>query len=140
MQTKKGGCILINSKEKKIALIYRPYLKDYSFPKGHIEKGEEVIDCAIRETIEETGHSIKLIKSEPIFIDKYMASNEESVEVYYYLAEDIGEYTGEIKEEDKEICEWMPFEEVESILTYEDLKEMWRAALPMIKEQFENNQ
>ena len=89
MPTKKGGCILINSKEKKIAIIYRPYKNDYSFPKGHIESGEEVLDCAIRETIEETGHDAKLYSNEPIFINSYKISAHEDVEVYFYLAEDM---------------------------------------------------
>ena len=50
----KAGCILINQKNKKIALVYRQKQKDYSFPKGHLEDGESLIECAIRETAEET--------------------------------------------------------------------------------------
>ena len=40
MKVKKAGCILINKKTKKIGLVYRIKHKDYSFPKGHLEKNE----------------------------------------------------------------------------------------------------
>ena len=87
--TKKGGCVLINPKDKTIAIIYRPKKNDYSFPKGHMEKGEDVLECAIRETIEETGHDTKVYSNEPIYINRYTTSSGEQVEVYFYLAEDL---------------------------------------------------
>ena len=36
----KGGCVLINNDCTKIALVYRKWQKDFSFPKGHLEEGE----------------------------------------------------------------------------------------------------
>ena len=51
----KAGCILINFSDKKAGLIYRTKQNDYSFPKGHVEEGETVMECAIRETKEELG-------------------------------------------------------------------------------------
>ena len=52
MSVKKAGCILINYEKQKIALVCRN--NEYSFPKGHLEKGETIQECALRETIEET--------------------------------------------------------------------------------------
>ncbi|MBR6252776.1 MAG: NUDIX domain-containing protein [Clostridia bacterium] len=135
MATKKGGCFLINRETKQIALIFRPKKNDYSFPKGHIEEGENLKECAIRETIEETARDIKLIMEEPIYINKYTTPQGEDVEVYFYLAEDLGEYQGEIKEEDKEISEWFDIKDVRNILSYDDLIEMWDEVLPIIETQ-----
>ena len=46
----KAGCILIDKNNQKLALVYREDNDDYSFPKGHLEKEESIIECAIRET------------------------------------------------------------------------------------------
>ena len=133
MATNKGGCFLINMETHKIALIYRKRLDDYSFPKGHIEEGESIKECAIRETIEETMRNIELIEEEPIFINKYTTSHGEDVECYFYLAKDLGEYQGIIDDKDKEICEWYDVDDVINILSYDDIKEMWIEVLPIIK-------
>ena len=135
MTTLKGGCFLINKETKKVALVYRPKFNDYSFPKGHMEKGEDVKECAIRETIEETGRDVRLLLDEPIHVNKYTTSSGENVEAIFYLAEDLGEYQGEIKEEDKEICEWFNIEEIREKLSYKDLMEMWDEVKPIIETQ-----
>ena len=50
----KAGCILINCDTEKVGLIYRSKQNDYSFPKGHVELDETILECAMRETSEET--------------------------------------------------------------------------------------
>jgi len=133
MPTIKGGCVLINRNDKKVALIYRPKLNDYSFPKGHMEEGETVIDCAIRETIEETGRSVKLLKDEVLYHNIYTTPKGEDVDAVFYLAEDLGEYDGYIAEKDKEICEWFDVDKVESVLSYGNLIEMWNSVKPVVE-------
>jgi 8-oxo-dGTP diphosphatase len=41
----------------RVAVIHRPRYDDWSLPKGKFEPGEDatVIDCALREVLEETG-------------------------------------------------------------------------------------
>lgn len=85
---KKGGCILINS-QKEVALVYRDKLNDYTFPKGHIEPYETIKECALRETIEETGRECVLLTNEPIAINKY-TNYEGEIITYLYLAKDTG--------------------------------------------------
>ena len=134
MPTLKGGSVLINKETKKVALIYRPSLNDYSFAKGHMEEGETVKDCAIRETIEETGRAVKLLKDDPIYINKYQTPSGEDVEVYLYLALDCGEFEGEIAEKDREICEWYSIDEIAEKLTYDNNKEMWKEIEHIVNE------
>ena len=136
MITKKGGCILINKKDKTIAIIYRPQYNDYSFPKGHLEGDETIREGAIRETIEETARDIELIYEEPISVEKYTTPRGEDVECYFYLAEDKGEYQGEIAEKDREICKWIKFEEVEGILSYDNPVKMWNEIKDKVAEAF----
>ena len=42
MKVLKAGCILYNKETQKIALICRD--GEFSFPKGHLEKGETIED------------------------------------------------------------------------------------------------
>ena len=98
MKVKKAGCILINKKTKEIGLVYRIKHKDYSFPKGHLEKNETLKECAIRETEEETSVNPIIIKDEPVKVLSYVDSNNDDVEVYYFLALENGLTKRKIKE------------------------------------------
>ena len=46
--------------EIELAIIHRPRYDDWSFPKGKLDSGEELISCAYREIMEETGLNIEL--------------------------------------------------------------------------------
>jgi 8-oxo-dGTP pyrophosphatase MutT (NUDIX family) len=50
----KAGIILINNQDK-ILLVKNRNKNVWGFPKGSIERGESVLDCAYREFNEETG-------------------------------------------------------------------------------------
>lgn len=123
--TKKGGCILIDPEKECVALVYRKKPNDYSFPKGHIEEGESLIDCAIRETNEETKREVALVSSSPIHIESYRTPKGEFVEVYYYLGIDNGKSSN--RSWDTHPVVWVPFEEVYDKLTYPTSKNTWNA-------------
>ncbi|MEC8680098.1 MAG: NUDIX domain-containing protein [Bacteroidota bacterium] len=53
---KAGGGVVSNSK-KEILFIYR--MKKWDLPKGKLEKGESIKDCAVREVQEETKVNVK---------------------------------------------------------------------------------
>ena len=44
----------------EVAVVHRPERIDWSFPKGKIEPGETLEECAIREVFEETGLHCRL--------------------------------------------------------------------------------
>ena len=128
----KGGCILVNIENKEIALVCRN--GNYSFPKGHLEEGETIVECAIRETIEETGHNCHLYSQKEIAIIYFSNSKGEKVENYFYIAIDDGKSKKEINYKDKEITVWKKYTEVEETLSHENLKQFWNE----IKEKVEN--
>lgn len=122
-KVKKAGCILINEKEHTIALVYRKQKDDYTFPKGHLEDGETLLECAIRETAEETKRVAKLLEENPIYIDKYITPAGEDVELYYYLARDGGK--SDNPSLDTHPTVWIPFDCVYDKVSYPSLKVMW---------------
>ena len=120
---KKAGCILINMKEKKIALVLRK--GEYSFPKGHLEEMETIRDCARRETIEETGHEVEII-GEEISIIRYKSSGGEYVENHFFVGIDTGLTDKKIAKNCKEETEWFEINKVEEKLSYQNLKDTWK--------------
>lgn len=127
---KKAGCLLINMKEGKIALVLRK--GDYSFPKGHLEEMETVKDCAKRETIEETGHEVEIL-GEEISIIRYRSSGGEEVENHLFIGIDLGRTNKKIAEEDKEKTEWFKIDMIEEKLSYQNLKDIWNEIRPKIE-------
>ena len=121
--TKKAGCILLNPDDKTIALVYREQYDDYSFPKGHLEEGESLVECALRETAEETKREAILLEEEPIYIEHYETPRKEQVEMYYYLAKDNG--PSDNKSTDTHPTYWIPFDEVHDKLSYSGLRVVW---------------
>lgn len=123
MITQKAGVILFNPENHKIALVYRNKQNDYSFPKGHLEAGETLQECAIRETAEETKRDCKLVSDKEIGIIRY-ESTSESCEVYMYLAEDIGPSKNTSPEVHD--LKWVDWADVEKTLSYQNLKDFWK--------------
>ena len=122
-KVKKAGCILLDVKNKKVALVYREKYNDYSFPKGHLEKGETLIECAIRETAEETKRDCQILEDDPIFIEEYTTPRGENCIMYYYISEDIG--ASDNTSEDTHDTIWVSLVEVRDKLTYDSLKKVW---------------
>ena len=118
----KAGSILIDTEKRKIALVYRENLDDYSFPKGHLEDSETLIECAIRETEEETKRSCVVLDNEP-FLLSYVTSSGEDVTVYFYLCRDNGKSDND--SEDTHPTIWVDYDKVYDKLSYDNLKDFW---------------
>lgn len=122
----KSGCILINKQNNKVALVYRKKYDDYSFPKGHIDNNESLIECAIRETEEEIKRIPIIENNKDFYISNYN-SEEGSINVYYYVAYDGGKSNN--ISNDTHPVKWIDINEVINILTYESDKKMWKEFL-----------
>ena len=125
METKKSGCIVVNTQTKQIALIFRDYYNDYTFPKGHLEQGETLEECAIRETAEETKRDCKIIETIAPYIDRYVTPRGENCVCYMYVAIDTGKSDNDST--DTHDLVWVNFDEVEEKLSYDSLKKNWQA-------------
>ena len=97
-----------------------------------MEKGETLVECAKREVLEETAYDVKLLKEDSI--GSYEYDNKEGhIITYMYLFQSENPTKKIIKEEDREKMIWVPFEEVEDILSYQNLKDFWNSIKNNIK-------
>ena len=126
----KAGTILINN--GKIGLVFRDNYQDYSFPKGHVEEGESFLECAIRETNEETKREVKILMQEEIYIEQYKDSKGNDCECHYFLAEDIGKSDNDSL--DTHDLVWVDYDKVEDVLSYVSLKNLWNKIKGTVKE------
>jgi 8-oxo-dGTP pyrophosphatase MutT (NUDIX family)/phosphohistidine phosphatase SixA len=100
--------------ELQVLLIHRPKYDDWSFPKGKLEKGESVAECAVREVQEEVGLRITL--GLPLPAITYEVPKGPKV-VYYWAARATGTPHGDGHEVDA--CAWHGIDEASERLTNE---------------------
>lgn len=97
------------------------------FPKGHIEPGEKSHEAALREVLEESGVSGKIIES--LFETKYFyVLKKERIfkTVKFFLMEAVEERPSFDYEVSQVI--WLPYDEAKEKLTFKDEKEMLEKA------------
>lgn len=88
----------------------------WSFPGGHLEAGESLVDCAKREVLEETGLCLNGVTEGPVTRDFF-----EEIGVEYKTHFMIAKYTGgepELKEPDK--CEMWCWVSLDELIAYGD--------------------
>ena len=120
---KSCGAIIFN--EDKV-LVVKQTSGFYGFTKGHVEIGETEKETAIRETKEETGLDIKII-SDKRYTQSYIVKENVHKDVVFFIAKLENNNEKRQVEEIEEIL-WIDINEVENILTYDSLKELWKEA------------
>ena len=130
MTTIKAGCFLIDKQAKKIALVYREKQNDWSFPKGHLEDGETIKQCAVRETAEETKRDCIVLDYEP-YVETYTTPKGEHCECHMFFALDNGSSDNDCT--DTHTTHFVDFDKVEQTLSYPSLKKTWNDVKDTIK-------
>lgn len=129
---KSCGTITINDNQ---VLLVKQKSGIYGFPKGHINIGETEIEAAQRETKEETNIDVQII-SHLRYSISYIIDDEINKEVVYFVAQ--AKENQELKRQESEIDSvfWAYMEDVINILTFDNLKELWKKAYEDIKKNF----
>ncbi len=126
---KSCGALVVRREEDRyyVLMIRHKAGGNRSFPKGHMEKGESEYATALREVMEETSSRIAIVSDFRSTVT-YRPSPGVMKEVVYFLAfttnADIKAREGEIAE-----VEWVPLEEAEACLAYENDRTVFRAAM-----------
>ena len=131
-----GGVVLRTIDGVVHALVIRDPYKNWGLPKGHLEDGEGSGDAAMREVEEETGLSDVALGPELATIDWYFRADGTLVHKFcaFYL---MGSGTGEpVPQKDEGItaCEWVPLDEAEGRISYDNAREVMQAARRAVAE------
>ena len=118
---KSCGCIVFNNGK---VLIEESLNGFYGFPKGHIESFESEVECAYRETLEETGVRVN-VDSSSRFVVSYFVHDVVHKEVVYFISYLSGSDDITIQEDEVKSAFWLPISEVRDILSFDNLKELW---------------
>lgn len=92
--------------------------RTWGFPKGHLEEGESIEECAVRETWEESGVVARLLyEISPIFT----SNKNENKTVHLFLAKHLNPQHG-LKVNGNEIVEakWFPINALPEIHGYQE--------------------
>ena len=85
-KTAAGLCIVCDN---KMLLVLDRKDKYLGIPKGGIDNGEDPLDAAIRETMEETGITVEYdqIKQDPYVVHTYKKNGELKYQLIYFLVQ-----------------------------------------------------
>ena len=126
------GLVLINY---DVILLLQYPQGHWSFPKGHVEDGDEDHHVtASRELLEETGISTLEIDSNWEYRTQYTfrkKGKKITKQVFWYIAT-TDEIDVELSEEHTSYI-WLNYEEAESMLTFDQEKELIRSAISHMK-------
>lgn len=106
---------LVVLQDNKMLLVHptnSPWYKTYSIPKGHVDKNEDRLDAAIRETLEETGIKIKkkhISLSDSGVIVYADEKGEIYKKVYYFIARPKKPITKDMFEPQLKEVDWVGF-------------------------------
>ena len=104
--------------QNKILLVCGRRSRKWSFPKGHKKSGESYLDCAIRETFEETG--VSLYGQNPVSYQKL------SVGEYFFFEIEQREIVIQDKREVTE-ARWKTIDDIRDVYSNVDVSNfLWR--------------
>ena len=121
-----GGVVIRKVDDVPMALVIRDPYGNWGLPKGHLENGE----AALREVGEETGLGDLTLGPELATIDWYFRAGTRLIHkfcAFYLMASEAGKPVPEEAEGITE-CVWLPLEEAEARITYDNAREVVRVA------------
>jgi 8-oxo-dGTP diphosphatase len=129
-EIKAAGGVVVRERDgvKQIAVIHRPRHRDWSLPKGKLDKGESFEEAAVREVEEETGLRCELGRElRPV---TYNDRRGRSKVVRYWLMTPLDKAKAKFKP-NSEVDElrWLELDDATDLLDYEHDRELVRKAL-----------
>ena len=129
IREKSCGALVYREKEGKTELLLIKHRSGghWSFPKGHVEAGENEVQTALREVKEETGLDVRLEKGFRQSVE-YFPKPHVKKQVVYFLGSPAGDDTVHRQEEEISECRWSFLEEAGGMVTFKNDKHLIQEA------------
>ncbi len=99
----------------EVLLVHRPRYDDWSFPKGKVEPGETLPECAVREAAEETGVRVRL--GRPLPTVRYTLPDGRPKEVSFWAGRALPGGNGPARASEVDEAAWLPVRTARKRLT-----------------------
>ncbi|AGP31058.1 NUDIX hydrolase [Corynebacterium terpenotabidum] len=115
----------------EIAVIHRPRYDDWSLPKGKVDKGEGVVETAVRELVEETGYASTLGWLLGYVHYPVGTPEKPATKVVWYWTAEVTDYSEPTPEDTDEVGElrWVSPATAMEMCTYDADREVIAAAM-----------
>lgn len=130
LETSAGGVVYRIQDGRPLYLLIRDSYRNWGFPKGHIEQGEEPAAAAVREVGEETGLDEVDLRGEIDTIDWYFRFRGRLIHkvCHFFLMETAIRKTCPQREEGISACKWVSFDDADARISYGNAREVLRRA------------
>ena len=118
----------------EVALVHREVYKDWGFPKGKLDPGEQLPQTAVREVLEESGFKVRLGRK--LGVIKYQVGAGLDKEVHYWASRVSAKSIAKQKFlPNKEIAkvEWIAAKEALTLLSYEHDQNLMQQVIQLHK-------
>lgn len=129
-----GGIVFRRDGERTFYLLIRDPYRNWGFPKGHLEEGEEPSSAALREVAEETGIGRLEIHAPIETIDWTFRFRGRKIHkvCHFFLMETVQRRTMPQREEGITACRWASYEQATKMLAYDNARAVLETARAML--------
>jgi 8-oxo-dGTP pyrophosphatase MutT (NUDIX family) len=133
-ETSAGGIVFRMDGDVPLFLLIRDSYANWGFPKGHVERGEQPDQAALREVREETGLQALALRGLVDTIDWYFRFRGRLIHksCHFYLMETTEEATSPQRAEGITACQWIAYAPAHEALSYANARDVLRRARAMI--------
>jgi 8-oxo-dGTP pyrophosphatase MutT (NUDIX family) len=129
-----GGIVFRRDGDRTFFLLIRDSYRNWGFPKGHLEEGEEPATAALREVGEETGLASLELRAPIEVIDWSFRFRGRLIHktCHFFLIETSDRRTAPQRAEGITACRWAQFDQAVRMISYENARAVLEQAQAIV--------